>query len=328
MDNNRIIYLDWLRVVAAFMVVGIHTYGMLYLDCPKGMAEYYLGFWTGEIVRSAVSVFFLISGALLLRPEYDAAPRKMMHKALKTLVLMLIWSFVYAIVSVHSITIKGLIFSTIKGPFHFWFFEILIGLYLLTPVFKAIVAYKDGLIARYYLALFIIFGIIVSSLQAIPYCHKWIMDITSKVPVEWLGFAGYFFMGHYLSQLKIRKSPWMWIAIFISAVLVQGWITAHVDMQYASDKFWIITFIEASSLFMVFASLKEIRLFQWQGITAISSLAMGVYILHPLLSESIPYQYYTAPLYGLEVLGIFGGSMLISYLIMKVPVAGKWLLSL
>ncbi len=79
---------------------------------------------------------------------------------------------------------------------------------------------------------------------------------------------------------------------------------------------------------MVFNSLQDTRIFRWQGITAISSLAMGIYILHPLFSESIPYEYYTAPLYGFELVAVFGCSLLMSFLIMKIPVVGKWLLSL
>ncbi len=239
MDNSRILYLDWLRVVAAFMVVGIHTYGMLYLNCPKGMTEYYLGFWTAELVRSAVPIFFLISGALLLRPEYDANPKKMVYKALKTLALMLIWSFVYALVSVHPMSIKGLVFSTIKGPFHFWFFEILIGLYLLTPVFKAITEYRDGIIARYYLKIFLFFGIFISSIQAIPYCHKWIMDVTSKIDVDWLGFAGYFFMGYYLTHWKKRYLRGYMVSFFSEQCLfmdgslrILNWCKRQINSGY------------------------------------------------------------------------------------------------
>ena len=244
--NERIVYIDWLRIVAAFMVVIIHTSGMLYMDCPKGPSEYYLGFWSGELVRSAVPIFFMISGALLLRPGYDASPKKMVRKALKVLALMLIWSFVYAILTLHpfeshELSIKGVIFSTIKGPFHFWFFEILIGLYLLTPVFKAITEYKEGVIVKYYIALFVLFGIIISSLQSIPYCHKWIMDVTSKISVEWLGFAGYFFLGHYLDQKRYVVSTWGVILIFIGAVLLQGFVFTNMGLLYSSDKFWWLT---------------------------------------------------------------------------------------
>ena len=141
MTKERLLYIDWLRLVAAFFVVLIHTSGLL-MDHSQNMIDYYLGFWNMEIVRSAVPLFFMISGALLLHQGYDANPCKMVTKVLKVLILMLIWSFVYALVYVRPLTIKGLIYSTLKGPFHFWFFEYLIGLYLLTPIFKVVSDYK------------------------------------------------------------------------------------------------------------------------------------------------------------------------------------------
>ena len=95
--NERIAYIDWLKIIAALMVVMIHTSGMLYTNNPEGSLSSLVGFWNYELVRPAVPLFFMISGALLLRPGYDANPRKMVRKAIKLLALMLIWSFVYAI---------------------------------------------------------------------------------------------------------------------------------------------------------------------------------------------------------------------------------------
>lgn len=325
--KERLLYIDWLRLVAALFVVMIHTSEMLYLDNSKGVIEYYLGFWNMEIVRSAVPLFFMISGALLLRQGYDANPRKMVNKALKVFALMIIWSFVYALFD-YPQTIKELVYKTIKGHFHFWFFEYLIGIYLLTPLFKAIVEYKDGILERYYLALFVIFGIIIESLQSIPFCHKWIMDVTTKVHVSWLGFAGYFFLGHYLSTKQFKVSSWILFIIFVGAVLLQGWFTANVSLIHSSDKFWWLTIIEATTIYMLFVNAKWMRKPQWSRIKSFSSLTLGVYILHPLISENIPSEYWTASLYGLEVIVVFGGAMLASFLLMKIPVVGKWLLSI
>ncbi|MBQ3672875.1 MAG: acyltransferase family protein [Paludibacteraceae bacterium] len=324
--KERIVYIDWLKIIAALMVVMIHTSGMLYINNSEHSLSYLLGFWNAEIVRSAVPIFFMISGALLLRPGYDAHPRKMVRKALKVLVLMLIWSFVYAIVNVHPMTLKGLVFATIKGHFHFWFFEYLIGLYLLTPLFKALADYKDGLLVHYYLALFAFFGIAVASLQALPFGHKWIMDVTTKVRFEWLGFAGYFFLGHYLNQKQIKISPWLFIGAFSVAVLLQGFIFTNMGLLYSSDKFWWLTIIEAASLFILFKNIDWQRM-AWGGAKLLSSLVMGIYILHPIILEAIPTDWWTASLYGADLLLVYGGALLISYVIWKIPVVGKWLLS-
>lgn len=306
------------------MVVMIHTSGMLYLNNPEGSFSYLLGFWNQELVRPAVPLFFMISGALLLRPGYDANPRKMVRKAIKLLVLMLIWSFVYVLVNIHPMTLKGLVFATFKGHFHFWFFEYMIGLYLLTPLFKAIAEYKDGLLVRYYLVLFLFFGIVIASLQALPFCHKWIMDVTTKVRLEWLGFAVYFFLGHYLNQKQLKISPWLMIGIFLAAVLLQGLVFTNMGLLYSSDKFWWFTIIEAAAIYILFNS-RDVRECVWGG-ESWSSLTMGVYVLHPIILEAIPKDWWTASLYGADVLVVYGGALLMSYMLWKIPVVGKWLL--
>lgn len=324
--NDRIVYIDWLKIIAAVMVVMLHTSGMLCMNNPTGSFAFQLGFWNAEIVRSAVPVFFMISGALLLRPGYDANPRKMVRKALKLLVLMLVWSFVYALANVHPMTIKAIVFATIKGHFHFWFIEYLIGLYLLTPLFKAIAEYKEGVLVRYYLVLFLFFGIVIASLQALPYAHKWIMDVTEKIRFDWLGFAGYFFLGHYLNQKQLKISPWLIISIFLAAVLLQGLVFSNMGLLYSSDKFWWLTIIEAAALFTVFKNIDWQRM-AWGGAKLTPSLAMGVYILHPIILEMIPTDWWTTSLYGADVLLVYGGALLISYVIWKIPLVGKWVLS-
>lgn len=85
--KDRIVYIDWLRIVAAVMVVMIHTSGMLLMHADLGSCAYWLAEVNGALVRSAVPLFFMISGALLLRPGYDANPRKMVRKAIKLLAL-------------------------------------------------------------------------------------------------------------------------------------------------------------------------------------------------------------------------------------------------
>lgn len=305
----------------------IHTSGMLYTHSIEGSFAYLLGFWNQEIVRSAVPLFFMISGTLLLRPDYDANPRKMVTKAVKLLLLMLVWSFIYALVYVHPLTIKGLIFATIKGHFHFWFFEYLIGLYLLTPICKAISEYKEGILVRYYLLLFLFFGIIIASLQALPYCHKWIMDVTTKIHFEWLGFAGYFFLGHYLHQKQFHLSSWLMISVLALAIILQGVIFTNMGLLYSSDKFWWLTMIEVLFIYLLIKKAYWFRM-AGGGVKYASSLSTGVYILHPFILEHIPMNWWTASLYGVDVLLVYGGALALSYVIWKIPVVGKWLLSI
>jgi surface polysaccharide O-acyltransferase-like enzyme len=322
---SRLYYIDVLRILATTMVVMIHTSGMLMQNTEVGSNDYWVGFCNFEIVRSAVPLFFMISGTLLLNPQYHTNPKKMLDKVLKVVIIMLIWSFVYAIFTCESLSIKCLLYQTIKGPFHFWFFEFLIGLYLLTPIFKAIVSYKDGTLIKYYLVLFLCFGIIVPSLQAIDFCHKWVMDVTSKVNIELMGFSGYFFMGYYLSEKSFKVPTSLIILIFILSIILQGLITYNTNLLYSSDKWWIMTFLQCSCIFVI---IKKLCYANGGVLLTLSSLTMGVFILHPLFLWIVPKNLWTLEWYVLDVLFVLIGSFLISFIISKIPYIGKKLISL
>lgn len=324
---SRLYYIDILRILATVMVVMIHTSEMLMQNTEVGSNDYWLGFCNFEIVRSAVPLFFMISGSLLLKPQYNATPRNMLEKIFRVIVVMLIWSFIYAIFTCEPLSVKCLIFKTLKGPFHFWFFDFLIGLYLLTPIFKAIISYKEGILIKYYLALFFCFGILVPSLQAIEFCHKWIMDITSKVIIEMMGFSGYFFMGYYLSEKSFKVPTSLIILIFILSIILQGLITYNTNLLYSSDKWWIMTFLQCSCIFVI---IKKLCYANGGGnlLLTLSSLTMGVFILHPLFLWLIPIQYWNVKLYVFDLLFVLLGSFFVSYIIYNIPYIGKKLISL
>lgn len=324
--TNRIYYLDVLRIIATIMVVLIHTSGMLIQHNCVGTPTYWVGFCNFEIVRSAVPLFFMISGALLLKPQYDITPKKSLNKVLRVVSVMLIWSFIYALLTCESLTIKCILYKTIKGPFHFWFFEFLIGLYLLTPIFKAIVSYKEGILIKYYLILFICFGILVPSLQAIDFCHKWIMDVTTKVNIEMMGFSGYFFMGFYLSNKSFKIPISLIIMILVLCVFSQGLISYNTNLLYNSDKWWIMTFLQSSCIFLIINMICK----NGGGKLSftLSSLTMGVFILHPLFLWLVPIEYWTVKLYLFDSLFVLIASVIVSYIIYNIPYIGKKLISL
>lgn len=321
--KDRIVYIDWLRIVAAVMVVMIHTSGMLLMHADLGSCAYWLAEVNGALVRSAVPLFFMISGALLLRPGYNPTPTKMVRKTAKVFALMLVWSAVYALLDVHPMTLKSFVFATWKGPFHFWFFEYLIGLYLLTPLLKAIVEYKEGLLVRFYLILFVIFGIGVESLQAIPVCHKWIVDITSKVHVEMMSFCGYFILGYYLSIHKWKIPQWIPVVCFAGCVLFHLLLVTHTTMLWNTDNWWVLTFMECICVWLSFG-VAHLRMGGGMMESA-SSLMMGLYILHPLILTRIPEVWWTGWLYIADVFIVIGGALLLTWVLSKIPYIGKWL---
>lgn len=65
---NRLSYIDTLKVLAAFMIVLLHV-SAIYVDMtvqPVGKLVYYIN----ALVRPGLFIFLMVSGALLLRPQY------------------------------------------------------------------------------------------------------------------------------------------------------------------------------------------------------------------------------------------------------------------
>lgn len=113
--ENRILYLEYLKILAAFLTVFYHfAYYKLNYGFIEGIA-YYPNF--NRIIMSlaacCVPLFFLVNGALMLKQERSW--KTVYSKAVKILILTVIWSFI---------------------GFPAWFFETLTVLYILFPLFQ------------------------------------------------------------------------------------------------------------------------------------------------------------------------------------------------
>ena len=113
--KQRLRYLDWLKLLAAFLVVFYH---LAFYDLDYGFTagQFYLPNVNRVLMSFAacsVPLFFLINGALLFRRHRSW--KEMLLKAAKLLVLILVWRPV---------------------EFPDWFFRTLIILYLMFPVLQ------------------------------------------------------------------------------------------------------------------------------------------------------------------------------------------------
>ena len=70
MEKRNKVYLDFIRIIAIFLVVVNHTGAFRFPDCPGWLN---IGYWCqmiwNDIVKMAVPMFFMVSGALLLPKE-------------------------------------------------------------------------------------------------------------------------------------------------------------------------------------------------------------------------------------------------------------------
>ena len=159
-----------------------------------------------SLARPAVPLFVMLSGALLLQPsKLKESLRVFFKKRIIRIGLpFLFWGIAYFAwrVFVHGevLSTKVITQGALTGPyFHFWFFYALIGLYLVTPVLRVLVAYLERSTFKFFIILWFLGTSIVPLIGLIDG-----YQLNSNLFVA-TGWVGYFLLGAY--TLKTRMNP-------------------------------------------------------------------------------------------------------------------------
>lgn len=138
-------YLDILRIVSMAAVVVIHTAAFYFLRLDPGTPNWLVSeFWDG-CMRWAVPVFVMISGALFLDPYKEMSIKKLYTSNIfRVVLIILFWGFVYACVGgIPEVPTWSKMISFVEtwlmGHYHMWFLYMIAGLYMVTPLLRAIV---------------------------------------------------------------------------------------------------------------------------------------------------------------------------------------------
>lgn len=138
MENKRIVWTDWLRVMACFMVMVVHSTEPIYLGGDGAfIASASDAWWSAffdSLVRSCVPLF-VIASAYLQFPVHYSTGEFFRRRAVRILVPFVIWSVFYAFYWGEPISnFKDLVFNFNYNAGHLWFVYMLIGLYLIMPL--------------------------------------------------------------------------------------------------------------------------------------------------------------------------------------------------
>lgn len=196
--KNRVVWLDTLRVLATFGVIVLHVASTGYYSAQG--YDWQVSAIFDCLVRWAVPVFVMISGALFLNPQKNVTIHGMVFHYIPRLLIAyfswwIIYSFARAMVDTYHSGNFCFRISYLSPHFHLWFLPMLCGVYLLIPLLRRIIV--DEKLVRYSLvlwALYIGVGNIFSLLEKnIPQIS--VLFETNLV----LGYAGYFLLGYWLT---------------------------------------------------------------------------------------------------------------------------------
>lgn len=134
-NQSRYSWLDIGRIFAMICVIGVHhaAIGFHHMSidpafAPWEGAVFWLSFFKGE----ASTLFFMISGALLLQRERSSSIKASLQRSLNLIIPLIVWNLIYFCKDyvLHNRTFEVL--SLLRSPacYHLWFIYVMIGVYI------------------------------------------------------------------------------------------------------------------------------------------------------------------------------------------------------
>ena len=167
--------IDYLRIMACFMVVFLHVAAQNFSTVEVTSVQWQFFHFYDNAVRSCVPIFFMISGMLFLSRDKSPDLKTLFTKIIsKIVILYFVWVVFYAIDFAIIQNKEGLeflktIYNYILTPkYHLWYMPALMSVYFLMPILYVVAHYEDGKYLNYACAMFLLFGVIKNTILLIP----------------------------------------------------------------------------------------------------------------------------------------------------------------
>jgi surface polysaccharide O-acyltransferase-like enzyme len=261
--------------------------------------------WTAAVYKSlalsCIALFVMLSGALLLQPAKLNEPiRGFLKKRLSRLglafvfwsMIYLAWGFYIGKVPITFSNIgQGILRDLFTGAdYQFWFIYLIVGLYLITPILRVVIASGNERVIRYLIALWFTGVAIVPLVQLV-------IGFTIDDRVFLIGgFIGFFVLGTYLLKIKLRLSVLfgLLIASFV-ATLFGLWLLNYPLNVLGQGSFFFgyLTFpaiVGSVALFLILLKYPA----DWPGtnngiakkfIQSISKNTLPIFLFHVIILE-------------------------------------------
>lgn len=297
MRSSETVWLDNSRIIAIFAVVLLHTGCEITSHNGIETTRWLFGAIYDALSRWCVPVFLMISGALLLdagkKEDLATFYRKRMSRILIPVLFwsafFVMWAYVQSVRRGEPLPWDYLMGNWLNGEpyYHMWFMYMIVFLYLFTPVFRTIVANtNDKELLFFTCAAFVLAGINVA--------YSSMHDGRSKIFANWfLLYIPYYFAGYLIRKYSVKASgiTLSVSALFFTVLTFAGYY--FVGHEYGINRgeyfydYLSITVVPTSICLMFLFKKWNRPLFGGDGTKKVSSLILGVYLVHPLMIEQV-----------------------------------------
>jgi len=298
--NTRMIFVNITRIYAMTLVVIIHVAA---IPAPHFNTITPYEWWVSNMYhilsKGGPPIFTMISGMLLLgATRQQTLPDFFRKRFIRVLGPFVIWAVIYLI---YRLYYKGEILDAAQirdlflvGPmyYHLWFIQMILGLYIATPILRVYIRNATRRDLTYFLTIWVV------TVSILPLISRF-YDINIGIQIFiTTGYLGYFVLGYYLKDIWLTLSQ-IRIALFVvvSSLLFTELATFLLLDQNAGqfdpfflDYYSINMIIVSSGIFLILKSIPYDRLLEdrpklRQRIVFVSSCSFGIYFVHVILME-------------------------------------------
>lgn len=310
--KDRVVFLDYVRVFACFLVMLVHASENFYpgpgatdMAGPQSMLanqtdRLWVSLYDG-FSRMSVPLFIIVSAFLLVPMKKEQTTWEFYKKRFGKIfppflvftvlycTLPLLWGQLDATASLNDLTRIPLNFPSLAG--HFWFMFPLFGLYLFIPVISPWIRNVSAKEERFFILLFLIS-------TCIPYLNRWFGEVWgqcfwNEYHMLWYfsGYLGYLVLAHYIRvhlTWDNRKRLIVGGALTVigaAATILSYYVQAIPGVVLETPKLeigWAFCTINVVCLtagaFLMFSCVKQKE--APKIITELSKLSYGMFLMH------------------------------------------------
>ena len=249
-----------------------------------------------SLTRFCVPIFFMVSGALLLRKSEDISTffKKRFSKLISPLIFWSTFYYIFYLIidsNLEGFSLYNAIKSTILTPaaIHLWFVYAILGLYFLVPVLSAISEERKQSALTYYTVIWFLFA------SLLPYIRLFGINIpanlgtwhfVNEIP-QFYNYSGYFTLGYILYNTRESKPLTNLSMLAFAASATSMFILVLLDSsakKALTQDYWEfktpLVVIMSASLFYIAKNFNGALSKAQKASTYLSGLTFGVYLCH------------------------------------------------
>lgn len=361
MKTARIVFLDYLRVIACLMVMVIHATEPYYLNADGlFIANRADALWVTlvECLCRICVPLFVIASSYLLFPVKGETGAFFRRRLSRVLVPFVVWTLVY--VACFDGDWGRLLFNFPDAGGHLWFVPMLLGLYLLMPLLSPWAERVGRKELRGWIFLWLLTTLF-------PYFrHIWAFlfgePSFGSVPYLWgecpwnefgafhyvSGFVGYLLIGLWFRRFAatpdIRQTVRVAVPLWIVGVVLMGGLffgrmsrafpwtapyAAAVDLEMGIEYCSLGVALAVIGAFMFLRHIRWDGAFYARVVRPLAEASYGMYLVHLLVlvfvSEALKPILSTPLCILATAVSTFAASALITLVIRRIPKVGSWI---